>query len=115
MDKEISKAQQVHKQILPQSLPSIETISFAAYYQPAEKMGGDFYDVIHRGNKLIFYLSDVSGHGMDGAMLSLFVKHTINSYIDLTPKGNYGTRDIRSSGPKRKRRAYLGRRGFFLY
>ncbi len=85
LDQEISKAQQVHAQILPQSLPSIGTISFAAYYQPAEKMGGDFYDLIHRDNKLIFYLSDVSGHGLDGAMLSLFVKHTINSYIDLTP------------------------------
>jgi len=85
LDQEISKAQQVHEQVLPKSLPSIGNISFAAYYQPAEKMGGDFYDVIHRGNKLIFYLSDVSGHGLDGAMLSFFVKHTINSYIDLTP------------------------------
>ncbi len=85
LDQEISKAQQVHEQILPQSLPAIENISFAAYYQPAEKMGGDFYDLIHRGNKLIFYLSDVSGHGMDGAMLSFFVKNTISSYIDLTP------------------------------
>ena len=85
LDQEISKAQQVHEQILPQSLPFIENISFAAYYQPAEKMGGDFYDLIHRGNKLIIYLSDVSGHGMDGAMLSFFVKNTISSYIDLAP------------------------------
>ena len=85
LDQEISKAQQVHEQILPQSLFIIENISLAAYYQPAAKMGGDFYDLIHCGNKLIFYLSDVSGHGMDGALLSLFVKNTINSYIDLTP------------------------------
>ena len=85
LDQEISKAQQVHEQILPQVLPTIENLSFAAFYQPAEKMGGDFYDLIQRDNKLVFYLSDVSGHGLDGAMLSLFVKHTINSYIDLTP------------------------------
>ncbi len=48
--------------------------------------GGDFYDVLHKDNKLIFYLSDVSGHGLDGAMLSVFVKEAISSYVTLKPE-----------------------------
>ncbi len=85
LDEEINKARQVHERTLPTALPAVEGISFAAHYQPAQKMGGDFYDVLQTGNKLIFYLSDVSGHGLDGAMLSVFVKHTISSYIYFTP------------------------------
>lgn len=85
LDMELEKARQVHERTLPTAIPAVEGVSFAACYQPAQKMGGDFYDVLQRDNKLIFYLSDVSGHGLDGAMLSVFVKYTISSYISFTP------------------------------
>lgn len=86
LDQEIEKAHEIHKQILPKTLPQIEGIHFAAHYQPAEKIGGDFYDVIQSHNKLIFYLSDVSGHGLDSAMLSFFIKHTIRGFVSFSPK-----------------------------
>ncbi len=41
--------------------------------------------MVRTGNKLVFYLSDVSGHGLDGAIMSVFVKNTIGSFLDLTP------------------------------
>lgn len=84
LDREVEKARAIHEQILPVDFPIIENISFAAHYQPAQKLGGDFYDLILLQNKLILYLSDVSGHGFDGSMLSLFVKHTIKSYLSFT-------------------------------
>ncbi len=31
------------------------------------------------------YLSDISGHGLDGAMINFFVKEAIHSYISLKP------------------------------
>ncbi len=81
LGEEVNKARQVHERILPKSFPVIPGLSFAAHYQPAEVLGGDFYDVLPVGGKLAFYLSDVSGHGLDGAMLSVFVKHTVKSYV----------------------------------
>lgn len=81
LDDEINKARQVHERMLPKSLPLVEDISIVGYYGPAEKMGGDFYDVVHLGRQLVFFLSDVSGHGLDGSMLSLFVKHTIKGFL----------------------------------
>ncbi|MFW6025292.1 MAG: ATP-binding SpoIIE family protein phosphatase, partial [Candidatus Woesearchaeota archaeon] len=47
--------------------------------------GGDFYDIIRQNNKLIMYVSDVTGHGLDAAMMSSFIKSTINSYVAAVP------------------------------
>ncbi len=81
LNAEMNKAKEVHERTFPKELPKVKGLSLAAHYQPAEKLGGDFYDVIQQGKKLIIYLSDVTGHGVDGAILSVFVKHTINGYL----------------------------------
>lgn len=93
LDREIDKARHLHQQTLPKNLPSSQDLSVAAYYQPAQKLGGDYYNVIKKGDRLILYLSDVSGHGLDGAMLSIFAKEAINSYISLRP-GELNPQDI---------------------
>ncbi len=85
LENEIEKASHIHEKILPQNIPQPRNISIAAHFQPAETIGGDFYHVIHHEGKLIFYLSDVSGHGLDGAMVSVFIKEAIDSYIQLKP------------------------------
>lgn len=84
LEEEMEKAQKIHERILPSTLPYVEGLSWATFYQPAQKLGGDFYDVIQVGELLVIYLSDVSGHGLDGAMLSVFVKHTIRNYLSFS-------------------------------
>ena len=83
LDREINKAKTIHENNLPIELPKVEGISITPYYQPAYVMGGDYYDAIQVGDKLIFYVSDVSGHNLDGAIMSVFVKITINNYLSL--------------------------------
>lgn len=77
----IQKAMQLHQQFLPRSFPHIPGITFAASYHPAENLGGDFYNVMKVGEECLLYLADVSGHGLDGAMLTIFIRETINSYL----------------------------------
>ncbi|MCK8824642.1 SpoIIE family protein phosphatase [Fuchsiella alkaliacetigena] len=81
LNKKIEQARQLHEQFLPASFPNIEGLSFAAYYHPAEQLGGDFYDVIKVENKLILYIVDITGHGLDGAMLNIFVRESINNFL----------------------------------
>lgn len=88
LDHELDKARQVHNHILPSSFPEINGISFHTFYHPAERIGGDFYDVLKVQNRLVFYLSDVSGHGLDSAMLNVFVKHTIKGFLSFSPLGS---------------------------
>ncbi len=88
LGEEMNKARDVHERTLPREFPAVKGLSFAAHYQPAKRLGGDFYDVVHLGKKMVIYLSDVTGHGVDGAMLSVFVKHTIKSYLSFSPEEN---------------------------
>ncbi len=83
LDKEMERAVQIYTGTLPVSLPTVCGISFGAHFQPAHKLGGDYYDLIQVGRKLVFYLSDVVGHGLDGAMFSLFIRHNVNNYVSL--------------------------------
>ncbi|MGM0369503.1 MAG: response regulator [Bacillota bacterium] len=81
LEAEFEKAKQLHQQFLPTDLPEIEEINYATYFQPSKKLGGDFYNVIEIENSLFFYLADVSGHGLDGAMMDIFLRETINNYL----------------------------------
>ncbi|MFN2340373.1 MAG: SpoIIE family protein phosphatase [Halanaerobium sp.] len=82
LDYEINKAKKLHENTLPMNMPDINKLDIHAYYKPANEIGGDFYNFIKLGdNKLLFYLSDVTGHGLDAAMMSAFVKSTISAYL----------------------------------
>lgn len=86
LDEELDKARHLHARLLPGALPVVEGLVLAAHYQPARRLGGDFYNAIRAGNKLVLYLSDVSGHGLDGSILSAIIKEAIDSYLILKPQ-----------------------------
>ncbi|MFW5961527.1 MAG: SpoIIE family protein phosphatase [bacterium] len=81
---EIKKAAQLHTRFLPANLPELQDYLLGSYYKPAVIIGGDFYNFIRVGDKLISYIVDISGHGLDGAILNIFLRETINSFFMLT-------------------------------
>ncbi|MGM0502267.1 MAG: SpoIIE family protein phosphatase [Bacillota bacterium] len=81
LDEQLEKAFKIHESFLPKNLPDREKFSFGAYYQPAYKLGGDLYNFIELDGKILFYLIDVSGHGLDGALLNVFLRGTIENYL----------------------------------
>lgn len=91
LEVEISNAVKIHRRFLPEALPDTENIAFASLYIPAEELGGDLYDVFKVDNGLlndyfeqyVCFIADVSGHGLDSAMLAIFIKDTIKSYFRL--------------------------------
>ncbi|OPX45169.1 phosphoserine phosphatase RsbU [Ruminiclostridium hungatei] len=91
LEVEISNAVKIHRRFLPEALPDAENIAFASLYIPAEELGGDLFDVFKVDNGLlndyfeqyVCFIADVSGHGLDSAMLAIFVKDTIRSYFRL--------------------------------
>lgn len=86
LQQEIEKAKLVHEKTIPKSIPELEGIEVYAYYQPAAEMGGDFYSIIQIDEKLLFYISDITGHGLDAALMSGFVENTMSCYINHLPK-----------------------------
>lgn len=84
LDEEINKARRVHENTLPKIKPELDGFELFDYNQPASRMGGDFYDYIEiKKNTLLFYISDITGHGLDAAMMSAFVKNTISTYVKM--------------------------------
>ncbi|MCK8825374.1 SpoIIE family protein phosphatase [Fuchsiella alkaliacetigena] len=77
----LDKGMEIHKQFLPKELPDIKDISIASYYQPAERVGGDFYNSIKLDGYLLVYLVDITGHGLDGAILNIFIRECINNFL----------------------------------
>jgi serine phosphatase RsbU (regulator of sigma subunit) len=55
---------------LPQRLPDVPGYEFWSHYEPAQEVGGDYYDFIPLpGQRLAVLLGDVSGKGVPAALI----------------------------------------------
>jgi sigma-B regulation protein RsbU (phosphoserine phosphatase) len=67
---EFAFAREIQASFLPQSLPQLAHLHFAAAYRPALNVGGDFYDVLELSpDEIYVVIGDVSGKGMPAALL----------------------------------------------
>ncbi|MCC7432401.1 SpoIIE family protein phosphatase [Candidatus Peregrinibacteria bacterium] len=68
--KELELAKQIQKRILPKTVPNIKGLDICAGIIPAEEIGGDCYDFLTPNpNSLVFYLGDVTGHGVPSGII----------------------------------------------
>jgi serine phosphatase RsbU (regulator of sigma subunit) len=74
IQQELEMAAEVQRRLLPPSLPEMEGFRFAALYRPCQTLGGDYYDFSSRGKFLTFLISDVIGHGVQAALVTMLLK-----------------------------------------
>jgi hypothetical protein len=66
---DMTRAKNVQQHMLP-DLPNIDGFEIAVHYTAHAGVSGDFYDVIKLGDgRLMLFLGDVSGHGMQAALV----------------------------------------------
>jgi sigma-B regulation protein RsbU (phosphoserine phosphatase) len=69
METLLEEARQIQASILPRRLPRLGTFDIAARSQPAEIVGGDFYDLIPTSEQIVgVAIADASGHGLPAAL-----------------------------------------------
>jgi phosphoserine phosphatase len=70
IEQALEAARNVQSALLPAVLPRIEGYEIAAWWQPADAVGGDYYDVVplSDGNWALA-IADVSGHGLGPALI----------------------------------------------
>lgn len=74
----LRRAERIQQALLPAELPFHDRVSLAAYFQPSDKVGGDFYDVFALDERhLGLYLADTSGHGVGSALVTAYLKYAI--------------------------------------
>jgi sigma-B regulation protein RsbU (phosphoserine phosphatase) len=72
---ELSLAQKVQFALMPRPPKPRGVLRMAVRYKPANQLGGDVYDIYRlENNRLGVLVADVSGHGVNSAMLSGMVK-----------------------------------------
>lgn len=76
LDFDLNIASSIQGMILPRSLPNDGKLDIHAFYRPAQKVGGDLYDIIAIDeHRVCFAIADVSGKGMPAALL-MAICHT---------------------------------------
>jgi sigma-B regulation protein RsbU (phosphoserine phosphatase) len=88
LERDLQLAHKVQQGLLPKAPPLIDHYHFFDFYEPANQVGGDFYDYIPLpGGKLGICLADVSGKGVAAALvmakLSADVRYCLASEPEL--------------------------------
>jgi len=68
--REFELAAEMQNMLVPTDLPNNERMSAAGWYKPHRQVGGDYYDLIPKGEgRFMMAMADVSGKGMAAALL----------------------------------------------
>jgi serine phosphatase RsbU (regulator of sigma subunit) len=71
LEHDLEVARSVQQSLLPTSMPQIQGYDIAAWNQPADQTGGDYYDwLLLPDGKVWVALGDVTGHGIGSALLA---------------------------------------------
>lgn len=81
IDESIERAKRLHSHFFPTSFPQIDEIKLDAFYEPADKIGSDYYNFVKYNDQLIIYVVDVSGSGIAGAFINIFIRQKINRFL----------------------------------
>lgn len=84
MGAELDVARRLQMMILPpaEELQQIDGVEIVGYMQPADEVGGDYYDVILADAKLHIGIGDVTGHGLESGVLMLMTQTAIRTLIE---------------------------------
>jgi serine phosphatase RsbU (regulator of sigma subunit) len=86
MSRDLEIAASIQSALLPPSLVHPE-LEFAGRMQPAEEVGGDFYDVLCDESQRTLWVTigDVSGHGVPAGLVMLMTQSAFAAYFRANP------------------------------
>ena len=78
LDKELQMASEIQDSLMPQGITDLLGFRIVSHYTPAVVVGGDFFDLweVERG-RLGVFISDVMGHGVSAAFITVFIKTVV--------------------------------------
>jgi phosphoserine phosphatase RsbU/P len=80
IDEEMRLAARLQVDFLPRTLPEIGPVAFDVFFRPASYVSGDIYDVARLDEEHVaFFVADAVGHGMPAALLTIFLKRTLQT------------------------------------
>lgn len=81
---DLEAAGNMQRSMLPDKRLSVPGVKFSWYYEPCENIGGDLLNFVPLGNgKVALFILDVSGHGIQSAMLAVSVHRMLSAWEGL--------------------------------
>lgn len=89
MGAELDVTRRLQQMILPTSaeLERIDDVDFACYMNPADEVGGDYYDIQQHDGRVKIGIGDVTGHGLESSVLMLMTQSIVRA-LQLTGETN---------------------------
>ena len=75
LEADLERARAFQRLLLPSWFPRLPGLRGDVWYQPSERLGGDFYDFFNLGSTAVgVFLADVAGHGVMAALFTGMLK-----------------------------------------
>jgi len=84
---EMALAKKIQTVLLPRA-PSMPGYELSVYIDPAEEIGGDYYDIISMGEKQWVVIGDVSGHGVSAGLITMMLQTSLLTGLIHDPRLN---------------------------
>jgi phosphoserine phosphatase RsbU/P len=85
MRKELEMLRQMQRMILPtaEELGAIDGLEIAGYMEPADEVGGDYYDVLYTDDLVTIAIGDVTGHGLESGILMVMTQTAVRTLKEI--------------------------------
>ncbi|MBN1888671.1 MAG: response regulator, partial [Thermoflexales bacterium] len=83
MEAELEVTRRLQQMLLPgqEELAQVEGLDIAGFMQPADEVGGDYYDVLHQNGRVKIGIGDVTGHGLESGVVMLMVQTAVRTLL----------------------------------
>jgi sigma-B regulation protein RsbU (phosphoserine phosphatase) len=85
MAKELGMLRQMQRMILPteEELGAIAELDIVGFMEPADEVGGDYYDVLHTDDIVTIGIGDVTGHGLESGILMVMTQTAVRTLKEI--------------------------------
>ncbi|MEX0332318.1 MAG: SpoIIE family protein phosphatase [Puniceicoccaceae bacterium] len=81
LDVDLGLANEIQRMLLPRELPRLDKLEMASIYIPAQKVGGDLYDVFPLDESRVgIAIADVSGKGIPASLLMAICQSNLRHF-----------------------------------
>jgi serine phosphatase RsbU (regulator of sigma subunit)/putative methionine-R-sulfoxide reductase with GAF domain len=83
MTAELEVTQRLQQILLPteEELEQIEELDIAGFMEPADEVGGDYYDVLKHNGQVKIGIGDVTGHGLESGVVMLMLQTAVRTLM----------------------------------
>ena len=81
---EVEVTRRLQQMILPaaEELHQIPGLDISGFMEPAEEVGGDYYDVLTQNGRVKIAIGDVTGHGLESGVLAIMVQTAVRTLLE---------------------------------